>query len=222
MLAKGHGSEHVVPKKLKKIYHLSGGVRDLQLQILRYKTTSKNEEIVHYLQLLEEKLDILKQKLSKLFSRKSLDRSKRKSLGATWGKLRREDYKRYSKAREKSIRKIASHTSYTDTQLHSIRKQIKDLCSNGKFFKIAPAKSPDIWKYRCRFTKKIARDLGNFQDLCNAVRLLQPASYPALNRAEKSWLEDELKTSRAQKKSIKKALIKALKKTHAKGTVPSE
>ena len=70
-----------ISKKLKKAYHISGSIRDLQLQQLRILEGTKQElkKPAAYLTLLRKEIDKLKPELSETFLENPVTESKKKT-----------------------------------------------------------------------------------------------------------------------------------------------
>src|SRR6478735_6366663 len=70
-----------ISKKLKKAYHLSGTIRDLQLQVQRMKADGENNQVqpTGYIDLLKEEEKNLKPELMALFDDGALTETKKKT-----------------------------------------------------------------------------------------------------------------------------------------------
>lgn len=211
MLNTKHHKQPVVTKKLKKVYKLSGNIRDSQLQLLRYQEADKTKEIEQYTKILHQNIEQFKQEILKLLSKKITTKWGQKGLAAIHQKFGAKDFTKYLKTKQRHIQKMASQKYVSDTSLHAIRKELKELSYNSKYLVDKAFNISNQQKKQYAFYDKLSVTLGDFQDLCNAIYMLQPDSHPFLKTLKRRWLAQEQKNLLNKKAAIKKTLIQDIK-----------
>lgn len=202
-------------KKLKKVYTLLGTIRDLQLQQQRTIASNKNlKKIAPYINLLQQQIDKLKPELLNLVKEKPVAKSKNKIAAKLPEKISPEGFKKFAQQKWQAIHHILATGNFSDENIHTIRKLLKDLLYNLKadeaFDKQLSAMH--IWKGKdAAYFADLLDELGIFQDKCTAVTLLKTGWLNQLNKPGQEQTKFLKKIWTAEKLHIKQALVKKLK-----------
>lgn len=199
MLPKQNNTEKAIaiPKKLKKVYALLGTIRDLQLQQQRTIASNKNlKKLAPYINLLQQQIDKLKPQLLNLVTENPVAKSKNKTTVKLPEKISSEGFKKFAQQNWQAIHHILATGNFSDENIHTIRKLLKDLLYNLKaadaFDKQLSAMH--IWKGKdAAYFAGLLDELGIFQDKCTAVTLLKTG-----------WLNQLNKSGQEQAKFLKK------------------
>lgn len=206
--------ELAISKKLKKAFRLSGIIRDLQLQLLRVSAASKRGTAPHpeYTKMLLRNMEQSKQQLSGLLSQALIAKSERKSLAGVTHGVRSKDFRKLLEKKWANIQKILNAGSFKDARLHKIRKKLKELSYIRIFFpdNDRAGSIPGLQHLQDMPFRELSEKLGNFQDQCNAIRLLPTTSRNHLSTKEKKGLKKKKKLWLTEKKAMKRSLLRDL------------
>jgi CHAD domain-containing protein len=205
-----------ISRKIKKIYHLSGAIRDLQLQILRVTEAAEMGSIMpaEYLKLLKKKTRKLESQLTKKYPRKIAAGKVIKEPVHIRKSFTPEMFVSYIKRNTANINAIIIEGNFRDEDIHSIRKILKDtffnLCvfdnmKRGQLFIVTTVNDEK------KSIDKVLHDLGEFQDKCTAIQLLGPYWLKHIDEQEKEILKSIMKQWTDEKSSFKTSLINELK-----------
>jgi len=205
-----------VSKKLKQLYSLYGSVRDLQLQQKRVKEAAKKDtgKIKAYLDLLQSKIDETRPEIQDILSKKPVQESKKKTNAGLPDKFLKDDFHHFVEHKWSSVYAMLASGHFSDDNIHSIRKHLKDLFYNlkeyeGKEYKVL---SSSVWKGQDeKFIAELLDELGTFQDRCTSISLLKAYWLKRFALPTKKFL-DELKLQWLKEKAgMKRRLVKKLK-----------
>lgn len=204
-----------VLKPLKRYYRLCGRVRELQIQQTLFIPSSEKGPEQEYVGLLQGKIERLQELLSKMLPERLAARSRSQNLRALNGNFRMKKYKKFLRNRTGKIDKIIAEGVFSDTNLHTVRKALKELLYTGIYFKGKTQEQRDNWTFKLdrAAIKELSEKLGHFQDQCTSLRLLRTGSDTTLSPECKMWLRKERKIYLASKAAMKKLLVKELKST---------
>jgi CHAD domain-containing protein len=203
-----------IPAKLKKLYSLLGSIRDLQLQQQRIVASRKNiKTFTPCIHLLQQQMDILKPQLLDLASKKPVAKSKNNIAKKLPEKFSRQSFKKFVRQKYQAINTIVAAGNFSDANIHTIRKHLKDLLYNLKadeaFKKWWPA--IPVWKEKdAAFFTGLMEELGIFQDKCTAINLLLPCWINQLSVQEQLPLKFLQQIWTTEKLLIKKSLLAKL------------
>lgn len=181
-----------IPRKLKDFYHLLGTLRDLQLQ--EQYTKPDAPQLPTYRKIIHKQAEQSKLKLNDSLAKKPVQKARKKTLSGVKSGFSHKTYQQYLKNETAAIQQILQPATYSDTDLHTIRKHFKELSNNEQL-----QKSP------------LQDKLGAFQDKRNALRLLRQYRPARMGKKERIYLEKKEKALVAEKKVIKAQLGKELK-----------
>ncbi len=212
----GANNEIMVSKELKKAYNISGSIRDLQLQQLRIKEAVKKEpkKPQSYLNLLQKEIEKLKPELSEIISGKPVNDSKKKTDHSIDTDFQFSVFLQYVQKKWAAIRAIILSGNFSDDNIHTIRKILKDLFYNLKTYEDGRKEilAMSIWKGKNEvWFNALLDELGNFQDKYTSVALLKSYWIISLNNSNQALLNKLKKTWIREKTSMKQILVKKIK-----------
>ncbi|MES1225100.1 MAG: CHAD domain-containing protein, partial [Bacteroidota bacterium] len=193
-----------VSKQLKKCYRCLGDIRDLQLQQQGFRKITWQHRIEKQtaINLLQKKINHLKSKFLKDFTVKIIHRSVAKNKSALPSSFPLSGFRNYVAGKWHVIHGICTHDPLTDEDIHAIRKNLKDLFYNAELYRHL---SLDI-----QIPKHLLDELGNFQDRCRTISLLDkmPGKKLALPAHIKTdWLKQKQNSKLLLLKHIGQAIV---------------
>lgn len=198
-----------MPKKFKKLYSLSGFVRDGQLMIHRVKETQP--EIPEYLVFLKDKLVTDKLNYTDYYDSDILNKLSKRLKKQEPDTLTQEAVENFFRKRFQEIEEILSLDDLEEDHLHEIRKKVKDLQHIAKtltkYWPDALEGSPI--STALKQMEKLAQQAGDFNDQHNALVSLETylEKYPSTANLEKvrtDWAADREKEKQKLVKEITK------------------
>lgn len=208
-----NGHVPIITTELKKIYRVTGTIRELSLFIAQLNTLPgiEREALSAYYSILEKKLFTAKEEFIRrtdIFSfEKELDRWK--VMPPEY--LETEQVK-YFVQRNVTAMRLIRLVPAADENLHSLRKHLKDINYNIKTFtSIWGIPFPvTAWKNE-KLLIEIAEELGEFNDRCSSLSFFEDLYNDQLPTDEKKILK-ELQFNLLSSKSIhQKSIIESLK-----------
>ncbi len=181
-----------IPGKLKDFYHQLGILRDLQLQ--EQYTRNDAPHLPSYRKIIHKQAEQSKSQLADILVKKPVKKARKKTLIAVKSGFSHKRYQRYLESQTAAVQEILQPESYSDADLHTIRKLFKELSNNEQL-----KKSP------------LQDQLGAFQDKRNALRLFRQYHPARMSKKERVYLEKKEKALVAEKKTMKAQLIRELK-----------
>ncbi len=211
-----------LPKKLKEVYSSAGKVRDIQLQLFRindiYKEENKPSE---YLLLLQKEMKKWKKELQIVLEEKPLPKTEEKIISNLPAQLQPESIKNFFQQKAANVNALISARAFADDELHSTRKNIKDIIYIFKVFK-EDARIPIpvlLWnKTELKKAENLAHELGLFNDVCIALSFVRPAWLNEINPEERKRLQTIRIQWNSEKESLKEKLPDKLECTLLKTT----
>ncbi len=217
MMSSSNGAKEVkLSRKIKGVYAAMGSIRDLQLQQMRILEISKQEpkKPWDYIRLLQEHINKLKPRLNKTPFKKITDQNIKKINTLIPDSFDLNNFKNYSNKIWAKIYSIIERKSFTDPDLHSIRKYLKDLFYNQKEFAGVHKEITQVLDGAAgkddKFYDLLLEKMGDFQDKCTAIELLQPKWLDELNANSQALLTRIREVFIADKQRIQDELIHEL------------
>ena len=222
MISQDHetAGEIKISKKLKKGYNISGSIRDLQLQQQRILEATKQElkKPQAYLRLLQKEIEKLQPELSEIFLEKPVTESKKKTGTSIPDEFQLNSFRNFVQKKWAAIYAIIASRHFSDDNIHTIRKNLKDLFYNLKMYEGIENEllSLSIWKGKNeQYFNKLLDELGSFQDKCTAIALLKFYWLNSLNtynrelmeRIKKGWIKDRVNMKRLLVKKLKADVV---------------
>lgn len=218
MISQQHeeAGEIKVLKKLKTGYNISGSIRDLQLQQQRIMEATKTDlkKPQAYLNILQKEIDKLKPEFTEIFLEDPVIESKKKTDAAIPEEFSLKSFRSFAEKKWTAIYAIILSGFFSDDNIHTIRKSLKDLFYNLKVYEGIEHEILyiSIWKGKDgQYFAKILDELGIFQDNCTAIALLKSYWLNSLSTHDRELLEGIKKTWIKDKVRMKQLLIKKLK-----------
>lgn len=207
-----------ISPELKSTYQCLGHIRDLQLQRQRVLETTINEHEkprAHRI-ILQKEINRLKPGLIYLASKEPVEESKKETLPFLPHQFKVNIFKNFILEKWEEIYAIILSENFSDENLHSIRKNLKDLFYNmkiykGKNYKTVSAMILNGWNEQD--LNQLLEELGNYHDMCTAIALAQPGLTETLDERNKKALENVKNNWIKNKETLKNVLIKKIKNT---------
>jgi CHAD domain-containing protein len=179
-----------VPGKLKSVYEAGGPVRDLQLFLPRLLPHFSQLPSKVYLERLENKLTAAKENLKQAIDKTSIEKVEETVLGKLPHNLSKETIKKFVQQKVLAIQTGLS-AIHDDEDLHTIRKQLKDLIHVLKIYRndlnLPFPVNVGISEEDLNHAGSL---LGKYNDLCVALTFLQTNKEEGLPGEENSLLEN--------------------------------
>jgi CHAD domain-containing protein len=199
-----------LPKQLKELYLSAGKVRDMQLHLITVNNTyDEANKPAAYLLLLQNELEKCKVELRLIIKKDSLPGSEVIIISNLPAQLSPENIKVFIRQKEAIINILLSAAQLTNDDLHTVRKNVKDVLYVIKALK-EDAERPELVSFlRDNEIKKatvLAEELGKFIDTCMAVSFVKPSRLNEINGAERKQLQDMRKQWQSEMDSVKAKL----------------
>jgi CHAD domain-containing protein len=205
-----------IPAKLKRGYHIAGCIRDLQLQrqIILSHTRAEIVEPKGYLNLLKQNIKKLSPQFSDVPLKKVIEKDIKKTQNSLGNEIDSTVAIKFINNNCEAIIAIADNGDFTDVNLHAIRKHLKDI-----FYIIHELAAEDeeikfndvtISKNEKKQLDPYLEELGNFQDKCTSIKLLEEEWLDSLSISEQRILRRVKATLTVDKNEIKNILINKL------------
>lgn len=209
-------TEAAIPKRIKKIYHASGVLRDLQMQESGFLELAKKKNIkpAIYLKYLRNKSDDVKRILTWYIVHTKIGKYKKKKILAFPAEFQMTGFIYYVENLCKKVHTILYTGFLLDKDLHTIRKLLKDLLYN---LEILDKKVQEfiLKKYMngrdLLFINELLQQLGELQDKCTAIYLLKSYRRYHLSDHNEQLLDPILLEWIEEKVYLKQEIIKRLK-----------
>ncbi len=181
-----------IPGKLKDFYHQLGTLRDLQLQ--EQSTRRDARHLPTYRKIIHKQAEQSKLQLHQSLSKKPVTKASRKTLTKVKTGFSRKTYQQYLENKTAAIQQMLQPASFSDNDLHAIRKTFKELLHNDQLH-----------------DSKLQDKLGDYQDKRNALRLLRKYRPARLGKKEALYLRHKEEALIKEKKKMKAWLVRELK-----------
>ncbi len=202
-------------KKLKTCYRITGLIRDFQLQQERIANivTLQSEKTKAYNKQLQEEIENLKPGLSEHFSENPVFESKQKTKAGLPDEFHLRDFKIFIQKKWNVINGIIASGHFSDENIHTIRKNLKDLMYSVKIYSDLGINIPAVYALKGNdneYFNLLLEELGYFQDKCTAIALMKIHWLDRLNKYDRELLESIKKIWMKEKTSAKQKLIRKL------------
>jgi CHAD domain-containing protein len=199
-----------LPRNLKEIYTVAGKVRELQLQLTRIKAEQiEKEKFTGYTSELKKQVKKRKEELNINLKQEHFQKMEVKILSSLPSNLDATTVEKFFHQKTKNIKLLLTASIIEDENLHSTRKNIKDLIyihqilENSSLTNLTFLWNKDILEK----IEELASEFGNFNDLCIALYLLRWDWLHELKPAEKKHLAALKVKWKLEKEENKKNLI---------------
>lgn len=204
-----------IPKNLKKAYRIAGSIRDLQLHQKRVEEAIKkvNKKPKEYIKLLEKEIKKLQTKLTEKLAEQPVNESKRNTLKSIPDEFVFNNFKDFAIKSWSDIYGVIASKRYSDDDIHSIRKCLKNLRYNLKSLngsKSEPSSQEALNAKTKSYLDELLEELGNFQDKRTAISLLETYRQKNSNALERELLLGLKYDWLKEKKNMKQPLTRKL------------
>jgi CHAD domain-containing protein len=205
-----------ISKMLKKAYHVSGVIRDLQMQ-LRQNQEASDQGLnipLAYFNYVNKEIEKLKPGFLERISERQVNKSKKKTDLAIPVEFSVPDFNLFIQKKRDVVNAVITAGHLGDKQIHKIRKNLKDLFYDLKIYEWAGQEiiSKRIWKGKDEpYFYQLLEELGSFQDKCIAISLLKTFLVKRLKNSDRKQLERIQKIWIENKRSMKKLLVMKLR-----------
>lgn len=209
-----------VTKELKATYRLCGSIRDLQLHRRQLQNAYRGQQRTPgtYLLHLKQKTALLKKELRAGFAETMITAGAKKTMRSLPDSFSKKQLHRYVTQQWDAVQQLIDSRNFTDTNIHQIRKLLKDLYYNMNALdegSIAAENEKLLTEISQKSFNTLLDELGKFQDLTTEIRLLNAFHLKGLPATEKKGLERLRDICVAQKNQMKRRLVEQLKTGYA-------
>jgi CHAD domain-containing protein len=202
-----------VPKQLKEIYSLAGMFRDRQLQLTRLCEAAPAGPLSfqEYHEALAWEMSEIRSQLLQLLTATSLHDTPKPAVEQLGSNFKLEDFSSYMRQSCTSAREILALTPLPDERLHKIRKILKDLFYNLEIYSQEGKFPLGTWKEKVAgYFNPLLRELGEYQDKCTAIELLESYWLQHLDNTEIAQIADVKDEWNRDKTTMKLRLVTQL------------
>ena len=194
------------PHKFKKMYSLTGKIRDRQL----YLKYLKENKLQHEITAAENEIEDLKKKKDEFLSKKELEEIEERFIENAPEKIDNELIKKFFLQKLDAIREIIAEQNYKDDRLHNIRKCLKDLIYIIRVFR-NDLKIPSLFlfwnKTELKNAEDLAHTLGLFNDACVALSFVKISDIKKENKDKQEKLLIIRRKWLSEKRRLKKEVL---------------
>lgn len=236
MLSFNSGKEPLkISGSLKKVYAAAGILRDLQIQQLLVANATKGspKKPLAFFHLLQNEAAGLKSEITELLKEKPVAESKKKIIARLPYKLSQDTFTDFSAEKWNAAGGIMREGNFSDSNIHSIRKNLKDIFYTRKDCKnllpVIPGTGP-INQNNEAYFEALLEELGVFHDCCVGIALLKQQwlynlkaySQTLLEETKKDWIRKKLKMKQQLLIKLKELFLPhQLTGNNSKKTVPA-
>lgn len=198
-----------IPKSFKKLYLIAGSIRDKQLEL--EQLGEKKELLPLYTQRLRNQLAQQKQQWIKNYSEKVLHKVTKRLTSYDYSRLPSGSLDSFIENKIGFIGELGQKSRVTDEELHTIRKDFKDVIYNTKLankkWKEANKKN---WTLPAKQLDHLSAEIGDFNDDRIMLGRLQSFSSKALKPDEQLMIKTICEHIEIKLLDKKKAILNEL------------
>ncbi len=222
MLSAHHetAGEIKVSNHLKTCYALLGGIRDLQIhqQKILEITTATTKKPVGYFKAIQNEIKKLQPELAEVLQSTPVVASRLKTNASIPHKFALKSVEKFVQKKWIAMHAIISSKHFSDDNIHSIRKHLKDIFYNLNVYHRPEHNTlaQSTWKNKeeAHFAKLLA-ELGDFQDKCTSIAFMKtywlnsltPGNKQFLHGIKTMWLKDKANMKRRLVRKLKKYIV---------------
>lgn len=165
------------PKQFKEIYKQCGKIRELQLQLIQFGNSGA------YSRLLLRGVSKGQRQLNRLYKRKIIYKTQKRMFRELPGRLHSNTVIHFMRDKFDEIQKWRVLPDLSDKDVHSIRKNIKDISYTEDVDKEKKISTSSV-----RQLEKTASDVGKYNDMRSLLKYLSPQWLNELPRSQKRVL----------------------------------
>lgn len=191
------------PPHFKKIYSYMGNIRDRQLYLGYIKKNSLFKEVP----VLEKEIEELKKEKEIFISKKEFNDIEEKIKESLPHHEDPELPGKFFLQKINSIRSILAKEGYADKELHSIRKNIKDIIYIITIYKVDLKKPFPFWQeIQLEKAENFSHLLGLFNDTCIRLSFIKTGNSKKTSEKEKQQFSFVRLGLLAEKRRLKKEI----------------
>jgi CHAD domain-containing protein len=211
------GARHLdMSPAIKAVYQAAGRVRDLQLFLPKVQARAAQENVFlsHYQHHLQQRLFKSKEALVKAIENLNTGKAIDNITDELPGRLDDIAIRKFIHRKVASVQFILLALE-KDKELHTVRKQLKDIIYNIRIFDKDWGISFPVsaWRSEKRLDDT-ATMLGDFNDLCIALSFLSESEIVYLPEDEKATLKEWRSTLLQEKEAFRQRMIEQLSQLH--------
>jgi CHAD domain-containing protein len=196
---------HKISGKLKRIYHIAGGIRDAQLEL--GTITERKLLLPVYSTGLNELISTRKKEWERHFSKKTIGSFNKGLLNHKFDVFTVSDLHSFFSNKMTAIEALSNIRLPSDDQVHKIRKLVKDILYNATIaHEKWPGASDQVRSLPEKELNAIADMIGDYNNRRNMLNHLTGSSSETMEMEEKKTIKmycnEEIKSLRAAKKTI--------------------
>ena len=199
-------------RRFKKMYSLTGKIRDRQLCLNRIRALDKtiHRGLQNKIDHLEKEIKKLSEKEDELLNKKELMEIEEKIMKHVPVVLEQTLIQAFFQQHLNVIDEVLSKRDFTDKALHSIRKSIKDIIYITRMFR-DDLKTPLPFLFwnedELKKAENLSHKLGLFNDACIALSFLLPADIKKTDTEEREHLQSVRRKWLHEKQRLKKEIL---------------
>ena len=199
-------------RPFKKMYSLTGEIRDRQLCLDRIKETDKTYK-GSKLHDLKKEVKELAAKKDDFFTKKEFEEMEENIIAHLPVFIGSAGIKNFVQQKKNTINAIVLKRDFKDKELHSIRKSIKDIiCITAISASDLRVRLPvSFWNdEKSTKAEDLSNTLGSFNDASTALFFLEPSEIKKTQPEEKKQLLSIRRQWLAEKRKLKKDILRQL------------
>lgn len=202
---------------LKKCYALLGAIRDLQIHQQQISDVTKKvlKKPIAYLKAIQNEIENLQPELAEVLNSKPVEASRLKTNASIPHKFALNSFGEFVEKKWTAIDAIILSKHFSDDNIHSIRKHLKDMFYNLNVFhgSAHDLHAQNMWKNKDEvYFEQLLTELGNFQDKCTSIAFMKTYWLNNLSLNNKQLLHDIKASWLKEKTAMKQRLVRKLKK----------
>jgi len=203
--------------RLKDLYQTAGIIRDAQLEL--EKINIEGMELADYTLLLNNKIELQKKKWNKFYSKRVLHQFKKRAEGYNFEELPAGVLSNFLNSRMASIDLTMQIESPSDVQIHSVRKNAKDMIYTSDLAKKNSWKGVknELKPFPLKKLNDVADKIGDYNDERQLISNISSFSTHTKEQEEREEIEKIRKTKEPKILSHKKNIITLVKELFDKG-----
>ena len=200
------------PAVFKKMYSLAGKIRDRQLLLKRLEETKKisGDRLHKTISSFKQELEELTKKKDEILSKKEVEEIEEKIKKHIPAKVHATLIKKFFLQKSGVIKEIIAKADKKDKELHSLRKNLKDIIYVISIFRVKFKTAFHILPWDRAELKKaedLSHTLGLFNDSYIALSFLKPAEIKKGDQEEKELLLLLRRQWLREKRKLKKEIL---------------
>lgn len=168
-----HSNKLVVSKSLKEYYAVMGDIRDHQMLQKKLQQEQPSDEVDALMRSLDVKMQIFLITARNIDIDRIVRSSSKKISNHLPAHFTYIDFENYVDHSLMQVNSQVTSGIYTDEQIHSVRKQLKDVFYNTRLFGHSETPGEQKEEKEKDHMDELLDQLGNYQDSCRSVSLLE-------------------------------------------------